>query len=202
MPYACDEPTLLPHITCVAPGGSLATYNMNVVGDGSQLTYENFIYIAMSGTFVKQSSASDSSSYEVESQQLVFDVEGVRVFLARKQTGKRSQLWRMTSTGMLQHEGSSPPQDPRKPTQSPAKSSARQLSRNTLVLDIGGPAVQPNAYVPLMLRKADDRRQMTQRWRFTDDGCLMSAYNGLFVQAKDGFAGLSAAGKSLFSHKC
>ena len=40
------------------------------------------------------------------------DVEGTRVFLAPKEAGKRSQLWRMTSGGMLQHEGSSPPQDP------------------------------------------------------------------------------------------
>ena len=49
--YAWDEPTLPPHITCNAPGGSSATYNMNVIGEGSQLTYENFIYIAMTGTF-------------------------------------------------------------------------------------------------------------------------------------------------------
>lgn len=49
----------------------------------------------------------------VECQQLVLDVpEGTRVRLARKEIGRRSQLWRMTSTGMLQHEGSSPPHDP------------------------------------------------------------------------------------------
>ncbi len=41
-----------------------------------------------------------------------------------------------------------------------------------------------------MLRKPDERRQLTQRWRFTHDGRLMSAHNGLFVQAKDGFEGL------------
>lgn len=44
--------------------------------------------------------------------------------------------------------------------------------------------------VPLMLRKPDERRQLTQRWRFTQDGRLMSAHNGLFVQAKDGFVGM------------
>ena len=32
VPYAWDEPTLPPHITCNAPGGSSATYNMNVIG--------------------------------------------------------------------------------------------------------------------------------------------------------------------------
>lgn len=51
---------------------------------------------------------------DVESQQLVLDVpEGNRVVLSRKEKGARSQLWRMTGEGQLQHEGSSPPRDPR-----------------------------------------------------------------------------------------
>jgi hypothetical protein len=51
---------------------------------------------------------------DVESQQLVLDVpDGTRVILRRKETGARSQLWRMTGDGQLQHEGSSPPRDPR-----------------------------------------------------------------------------------------
>lgn len=36
---------------CTAPGGSLANYDMNRIGDGTRLTYENFIYIVMSATF-------------------------------------------------------------------------------------------------------------------------------------------------------
>lgn len=36
-----------------------------------------------------------------------------RVVLNRKEIGARSQFWRMTSSGELQHEGSSPPLDPR-----------------------------------------------------------------------------------------
>lgn len=32
VPYAWDEPILEPHLTCVAPGGSTATYNMDVTG--------------------------------------------------------------------------------------------------------------------------------------------------------------------------
>jgi hypothetical protein len=51
---------------------------------------------------------------DVESQQLVLDVpEGTKVILNRKEKGARSQLWRMTGEGQLQHEGSSPPRDPR-----------------------------------------------------------------------------------------
>ncbi len=41
-----------------------------------------------------------------------------------------------------------------------------------------------------MLRKSDERRALTQRWRFTEDGRLMSTHNGLYVQAKDGFMGM------------
>ena len=168
VPYAWDEPSLPPHITCTAPGGSNASYNLNVIGEGSPLTYENFIFIQMT----------------MESG-LVFDVEGTRVYLAPKEAGKRSQLWRMTSGGMLQHEGSSPPQDPKFSSHNheiwPGKS---------LVLDIAGPAVQPHTYVPLMLRKPEERRQLTQKWRFTEDGRLMCAHRGLYVQAKDGFCGL------------
>lgn len=51
--YAWDEPTLKPHLTCVAPGGVSATYNLNELREGAQLTYENFIYIAFTGTFQK-----------------------------------------------------------------------------------------------------------------------------------------------------
>ena len=46
------------------------------------------------------------------------------------------------------------------------------------------------SYVPLMLRKPDERRGLTQRWRFTEGGRLMCSHHGLFVQAKDGFMGL------------
>ena len=42
------------------------------------------------------------SGQGLDQQQLVLDVEGTRVFLAPKEPGKRNQLWRMTSSGMLQ----------------------------------------------------------------------------------------------------
>ena len=47
------EVCLPPHLTCVAPGGTSITYNTNVLGEGAKLTYENFIYIALTGTFRK-----------------------------------------------------------------------------------------------------------------------------------------------------
>ena len=107
------------------------------------------------------------------------------------------QLWRMTPGGMIQHEGSSPPQDPKKTN----GGSGVDTVVNGLVLDIAGPAVQPQSYVPLMLRRPDERRQLTQKWKFTDDGRLVCAHPGLFVQAKDGFAGM-AGGKTLKTGLC
>jgi len=179
VPYALDGPVLPPHITVSAPGGSVATYNMNVTGAGSELTYENFIYIAMTGTFEYGWGDSEPG----DGVELVLDVpEGSRVVLCKKSGAKRSQLWRMTSTGMLQHEGSSPPQDP--------KSKKAPDHSHTLVLDIAGPAVQPDDFVPLMLRKPDPRRSLTQRWRFTEDGRLCCQHPGLYAQAKDGYLGL------------
>ena len=70
-------------------------------------------------------------------------------------------------------------QDPRRP---PDES-------RILVLDISGPAVLPDDFVPLMLRKPDPRRSLTQQWRFTEDGRLCCQHTGLFVQAKVGRLG-------------
>ena len=49
----------------------------------------------------------------------------------------------MTASGMLQHEGSSPPQDPRGRAHAHHYHDA-SYNRNAVVLDIAGPAVQPN----------------------------------------------------------
>ena len=181
VPYALDDPIHKPNLTVCAPGGSLANYNMDKTGPGSELTYENFIYIAMTTTF--------QLGWEDDSTELVLDVpEGSRIVLGTKSGAKRSQLWRMTSIGMIQHEGSSPPQDPK---------SKKQLDQShILVLDIAGPSDKPESFAPLMLRKPDPRRSQTQTWRFTEDGRLCCQHPSLHVQAKDGYLGLSA-GKDL-----
>ena len=176
VPYALDDPIHKPNLTLCAPGGSLGNYNMDKTGPGSELTYENFIYIAMTTTF--QLGWEDDTSSE-----LVLDVpEGSRIVLGTKSGAKRSQLWRMTSTGMIQHEGSSPPQDPK---------SKKQLDQShILVMDIAGPSDKPDNFAPLMLRKPDLRRWQTQTWRFTEDGRLSCGHSFLHVQAKDGYLGL------------
>lgn len=135
--YAWDEPLASSSLTLIAPGGATASYDINSTIEESaiSLTYENFIYIAFTATFNRLLSlngtisslntcillvfccrvdrnGSDTSfdPLDIESQQLVLDcVDEYRVILSRKQHGARSQLWRMTSEGQLQHEGSSPP---------------------------------------------------------------------------------------------
>lgn len=92
----------------------------------------------------------------------------------------------MSADGLIEHEGSSPPRDPRKP--------APQAS---LVLDVAGHAILPTQCVPLMLRKPDKRRACTQHWEFTEDGRLKcSAVSNMFVQAKDGFGVMYPSTKS------
>ncbi|CAH1990127.1 unnamed protein product [Acanthoscelides obtectus] len=182
VPYAWDEPTRDHSVRLVAPGGVSNTYRVSMLGPAPGLTYENFIYIAFTGTF-KSHHPGVRDPNNVECQELVLDVaKSALVYLNHKIPGERSQLWRMTSEGYLQHEGSSPPLHP---NQSRSRS-------NTLVLDIESTAPQPNTYSRLMLRRIDPRRRSTQKWRFTEEGRLCCDHHNMCVQAMDGFYGLRA----------
>jgi len=50
VPYALDEPIKTAGLVLTAPGGVTASYDLNILGEGRGLTYENFIYIAFTGT--------------------------------------------------------------------------------------------------------------------------------------------------------
>ncbi|XP_066151224.1 intermembrane lipid transfer protein Vps13D isoform X2 [Euwallacea fornicatus] len=201
VPYAWDEPTKAQYVKLIAPGGVTRTYDINNLGPAVQLTYENFIYIAFVGTF--KSAHKVKNPHDVESQELVLDVgKKNKVFLSRKMPGQRSQLWRITPDGYLQHEGSSPPNHPNSPRQ----------QDNIMVLDIADTAPQPNYYSSsfkdsfgsstrlhaqmynsvgrLTLRRMDPRRLSTQRWKATQDGRLCCDHYNMCVQAEDGFYGL------------
>ncbi|XP_063799608.1 intermembrane lipid transfer protein VPS13D isoform X1 [Pseudophryne corroboree] len=188
--YALDEPTLPSYITLTVKGAgsSEIVCNMNDFQDSKQLYYENFIYIAATYTFsgLQEGNVRPvTQSKNIMYGELVLDVQPKthRVVLKKKEPGKRSQLWRMTGTGMLCHEGSSAPHNPNKP------STVRSLE-SSLVLDIAGlAAVTDNRYEPLMLRKPDRRRSTTQTWCFRD-GKLSCSLHGLVVQARNGVSGL------------
>ncbi|XP_045331638.1 vacuolar protein sorting-associated protein 13D isoform X8 [Leopardus geoffroyi] len=188
--YAWDEPTLPPFITLTVKGAgsSELNCNMNDFQDNRQLYYENFIYIAATYTFSGLQEGTGrpvASSKATTCAELVLDVspKTQRVILKKKEPGKRSQLWRMTGTGMLAHEGSSVPHNPNKP-------SAARSPEGSAILDIAGlAAVTDNRYEPLMLRKPDRRRSTTQTWSFRE-GKLTCGLHGLVVQAKGGLSGL------------
>lgn len=57
--YACDEPTLPPHLTLTVKGAgsSEVTADMNFFREYNKLYYENFIYIAATHTFSQYASA-------------------------------------------------------------------------------------------------------------------------------------------------
>ncbi|XP_058408923.1 intermembrane lipid transfer protein VPS13D isoform X7 [Diceros bicornis minor] len=188
--YAWDEPTLPPFITLTVKGAgsSEINCNMNDFQDNRQLYYENFIYIAATYTFSGLQEGTGrpvASNKAITCAELVLDVspKTQRVILKKKEPGKRSQLWRMTGTGMLAHEGSSVPHNPNKP-------SAARSTEGSAILDIAGlAAVTDNRYEPLMLRKPDRRRSTTQTWSFRE-GRLTCGLHGLVVQAKGGLSGL------------
>nr|XP_043893555.1 vacuolar protein sorting-associated protein 13D isoform X3 [Solea senegalensis] len=184
--YACDEPTLPPYLTLTVKGAgsSDVTADMNYFREYNKLYYENFIYIAATHTFTQNTEKRPvGNKRPVSRAELVLDVDTntLRVILKKKEPGKRSQLWRMTGSGMLCHEGSSPPQS--KPAQ------PRPLD-SSLVLDIAGlAAVSDNSFEPLMLRRPDSRRSTTQTWYFSS-GMLTCGLPRLVVQVKGGVAGL------------
>lgn len=179
--YALDEPMGMQSLVVEAPGGLSHNYSLNELGQSHNLTYENYIYIAFTGTFrdVDKMPDKDWSDYDIECQELVLTVIDGRVFLAKKQQGNRAQLWRMNQERQLEHEGSSPPLEPGK------KSSVSPR----LVLDLEK-APQPMNYTPLVVRPANKQRRSTQTWNFTDEGRLMCEHSNMCVQARGGFFGL------------
>ncbi|XP_062579526.1 intermembrane lipid transfer protein VPS13D-like isoform X2 [Saccostrea cucullata] len=172
LPYAWDEPMLSHSITLRVKGGTSATYNMDKLEEGKQLCYPNFIYLRASATFPR--STQDSPHTE-----LVLEVvQDQYIKFCKKEIGNRNQLWRMTSGGMLEHEGSISPRDPHNRSSYP--------SGKSMVLDIDDIAPRPGRIVPLTLRKRDERRKATQTWKFTEDGRLCCVDGAMCVQTLGG----------------
>ncbi|XP_059165407.1 intermembrane lipid transfer protein VPS13D-like [Physella acuta] len=174
IPYAWDEPTVQPlRLTLSIMGGTSASYALDKSEEGEQLHYENFIYLAASSTFDKTTERGTELVLECgHNHNIVFK---------RKENSKRGQLWRMTGSGMLEHEGSMPPRDPKNPNSN---------AEPGLVLDIADLAPRPDQCVPLVLKKPDVRRKSTQTWRFTKDGLLCCQAGSMCVQAVGGVKGL------------
>uniref|UniRef100_A0AAG5DF63 UBA domain-containing protein n=1 Tax=Anopheles atroparvus TaxID=41427 RepID=A0AAG5DF63_ANOAO len=184
--YVLDEPTGSPYLQLEAPGGDYSNCRLDGF-EPFRLMYENFIYIAFSQTFETVPTFGDwadgGGRFEVQSQQLVLGVIDGRVLLVRKQTGDRSQLWRMNNEKQLEHEGTSPPSEPGK-------------KQPRYVLDLEKPP-QPMQFIGLVVRPANRQRRSTQTWRFTEDGRLMCEHSNMCVQARGGFFGLRAGSEAV-----
>nr|CAB3267626.1 vacuolar protein sorting-associated protein 13D [Phallusia mammillata] len=183
--YACDEPSFPYHLQCSVKGSSQqVTLDMSNIGFEKQLYYENFIYITVGLSPHQTFYSSQHNSGDI----LVLDVQAAHrgghvITLQPLRTGKRSQLWRMTSDGRIFHVGSSPPD---KDAPSKAPSSQRNLG---LVLDIGEMAFAVGRSlddgIPLALKQTDERRRSTQTWSFGEDGRLHCRHKNLCARAGD-----------------
>lgn len=50
VPYAWDEPTLDHYLTLAVMNGTTATYDLDKIGEGEQLIYENYHFICATVT--------------------------------------------------------------------------------------------------------------------------------------------------------
>lgn len=187
--YTWDEPTLKRMITCSVINGSRATYDLLKLGPADDLYYQNCIYLAFQSTFkiteksIEQlfvrSEARDALNSS--SQNLVIEYSNDRLFLAQRQENRRSQLWQMTSNGLLIHVGSAPFQD-----LNSRKGNFNDI-RQALVLDIKEAAdnnlrALTTYFIPLTVRCVDQKRALTQTWQFLDSGYVCMANTQMCIQ--------------------
>lgn len=149
--YALDEPKLKPLITCSIVEGSKATYDLLKLGPGEDLTYPNTLYLTFPET----------------SDQLVIEFANNRVLLGTYQENKYSQLWLLTSHGLLVHVGTTVQIDD---------------IRQAMVLDVEDIVTNSlnhltNRFSLLTVRKYDAKRTLTQTWQLLDRGHLCLANN-------------------------
>nr|XP_014090945.2 vacuolar protein sorting-associated protein 13D isoform X1 [Bactrocera oleae] len=174
--YALDDPLGAHMLQIEVPGGNTIEFPLNKMENSTSITYANFIYIAFKETFAY--TESEMSQLGIEGQQLVLAVRDKKVIVAHKCTGDRSQLWLMNSFGQLEHEGSSPPTEFGRYSES---------SGYRMVLDVET-ALNPNDYTNLVIRPPNKQRVTTQRWRF-ENGRLM-CHTNMCVQVRNGVFGL------------
>jgi vacuolar protein sorting-associated protein 13D len=196
--YAWDEPTLRQSITCSVVGGTKETYDLQKLGHGENLCYENHICLALEQTFDEESMHQYPSKYSLQKsrsnndrhsfhllnqRQLVIDYLQGKLVLAQREENKRSQLWRMTSSGLLVHTGSSSPRDWSN------KNDTSDDIRQAYVLDIEEMSTNTflninstTRFTRLTIQRYDPKRTFTQTWKFHDDGHLCMGQTQMCVQ--------------------
>ncbi|KAF8569114.1 hypothetical protein P879_00924 [Paragonimus westermani] len=113
-PYALEEPQYAPTMMLHVQGGLSAFYNLEEVGLGKSLIYDNFVYLTVLGPLVDRFTESGAPPADSFSCDFVFDVlpNTHRVVYSSKIPGRRAQLWWLSDAGLVFHEGSSSPLEP------------------------------------------------------------------------------------------
>lgn len=185
MDYAWDEPSLKPTMTCSIMNGTKATYDLLKLGVADDLHYQNYIYLAFQATFededLMQILIMTDGLVEFSPDQLVIDYNDNRLFLARRQENKRSQMWYMANNGVLIHVDSLPIHDGNK------KKEPIDDIRQAFVLDIQDSSDTDlisltTRFSQLTVRRYDPKRIQTQLWQFIDPGYLCIKDTRMCVQ--------------------
>ncbi len=182
--YTWDEPTLKPMMICSSIDGTKATYDLLKLGIADDLNYQNDIYLAFQETFnsenLIQLASRTHHAADLSSRQLVIEYTDHRLSLAKWQENKRSQLWQMTTNGLLIHKGSSTASL----SDSHKKRESFDDSRQVLVLDIED-LMNNDSFSTLTVRRYDPKRVSTQTWQLLDTGYLCLANTQMCIQVFD-----------------
>ncbi len=174
--YSWDEPILEKKLTIGVKGGTSEYLDFSLLEDKKYMYYENFTYIVFSNGEIKP----DELHSSLNSSEFVLTAANSKVFIERKESGNRAQLWHLTADGYVIHEGSSSPKEL-------SMNNANIDVSNRFVLDIDDVAPRPSHFTQLTLRRPDTRRNNTQRWSFQADNQMCCLVKNMCVLIEGDF---------------
>ncbi|KAF7232825.1 hypothetical protein EG68_05835 [Paragonimus skrjabini miyazakii] len=192
-PYALEEPQYAPTIMLHVQGGLSAFYNLEQVGLGKSLIYDNFVYLTVFGPLVDRFTESGTPPADSFSCDFVFDVlpNTHRVVYSPKIPGRRAQLWWLSDAGLIFHEGSSSPLEPGErasgkfqPSRqfvldvdiqgsSDSRSSTSRGERGPFRMDAD--TARQFDVAQLIVAPVNKRRKHLQTWRIDQHGLLVNS---------------------------
>ncbi|KAF6777182.1 hypothetical protein AHF37_03837 [Paragonimus kellicotti] len=176
-PYALEEPQYAPTIMLHVQGGLSAFYNLEQVGLGKSLIYDNFVYLTVFGPLVDRFTESGTPPTDSFSCDFVFDVlpNTHRVVYSPKIPGRRAQLWWLSDAGLIFHEGSSSPSSPAnvRAGSSDSRSSTSRGERGPFRVDAD--TARQFDVAQLIVAPVNKRRKHLQTWRIDQHGLLVNS---------------------------
>ncbi|KER20313.1 hypothetical protein T265_11120 [Opisthorchis viverrini] len=176
--YAMEEPLF-------NPGGTSAAYDLDKIGLGRSLIYDNFVYLTVLGPLMDTAASSRCDSF---SSDFVFDVRpsSHHVVYSSKIPGRRAQLWWLSDSGHIFHEGSSSPLEPGERSNlkpvlykkqfvldvDTGSDAAHRDDENRFVLDTD--TIRQFEVARLVVSPLNKRRKQFQTWRIDQHGLLVN----------------------------